>query len=194
LDQPEEQDGGHDDHQDGGVHDDEMSGPHPPKRLRANAASCDNKLMCIMTHLGAPANNTVGYQALNSIIAEFIATTLHPTSLHELVKSSLGSVSHNQAGYNSYHRVLDDHLSGLTSRAYHDLLHSNRRRHISYRKCQMRDRILDPCRGASILKAKQANPPVHTCDGGEGRKIGSLKLIQTLITLDIRLETDGFGK
>jgi hypothetical protein len=117
LDQPEEQDGGHDDHQDGGGLDDEMSGPHPPKRLRANAASCDNKLMCIMTHLGAPVNNTVGYQALNSIIAEFIATTLHPTSLHELVKSSLGSVSHNQAGYNSYHRVLDDHLSGLTSRA-----------------------------------------------------------------------------
>ena len=44
---------------------------------------------------------------------------MHPTAIHDIIKSSLGPVSKNQAGFNSYHRMLDQHLSNITTGAPH---------------------------------------------------------------------------
>lgn len=111
-----------DDHQIGG-HDDDPNdeggngNESAPKRLRANVASCDAKFLAITSHLGNGANSKQGYKDLASRIAEYLAATVHPTTIHDMIKASLGPVSKNQAGFNAYHRFLDEHLSIVTSRA-----------------------------------------------------------------------------
>jgi hypothetical protein len=67
----------------------------------ATAASCDQKLLSIVTHLGTPANNAPGFKALHGTLSSFIKHTMTVEAVHEAVKVSLGPVSRNATGWNA---------------------------------------------------------------------------------------------
>jgi hypothetical protein len=97
-----------------------LQGLQGNKRLRrsnATAASCDQKLLAIVTHLGTPANNAPGFNALLGTLSGFIKRTMTVDAVHEAVKTSLGPVSRNATGWNAYAKILDRHLTAVTAQA-----------------------------------------------------------------------------
>jgi hypothetical protein len=95
----------------------EGAGKKRNRSSNATAASCDQKLLSIVTHLGTPANNAPGFNALHGTLSSFIKHTMTVESVHEAVKVSLGPVSRNATGWNAYARVLDRHLTVVTAQA-----------------------------------------------------------------------------
>jgi hypothetical protein len=63
------------------------------RRSNATAALCDQKLLAITPHLGTPANNSPGFNALLGTLSSFIKRTMTVEAVHEAVKVSLGPVS-----------------------------------------------------------------------------------------------------
>jgi hypothetical protein len=117
----EESDGADDAFQDFDFHDATVEGAGDKRsrarRSNATAASCDQKLLAITTHLGTPANNAPGFNALLGTLSSFIKHTMTVEAVHEAVKVSLGPVSRNATGWNTYARVLDQHLTCVTAQA-----------------------------------------------------------------------------